>query len=328
MTTALSLLAAATLAVPLPPVVADDRVVMDDRTQEAARRALVYLQKSQARDGSWGNSAVTGFALLAYLSNGHLPNQGPFGSTVDRGVRHLLACGAGRADGYLVGPRDGNMYSHGMATLALSQVYGMAGDDELRQVLRRAVDLIIRSQNAAGGWRYEPAPTDADISVTIMQVMALRGAKDSGLHVPDLTIRKAIGYINRCYDPKSGGYKYQPQSNGTGFARTAAGVCVLQLSGEYQAEQIGRAVQYLQRQGDDGGYFWYGHYYAAHAFHQVGGRAWSDYYGRLKGKLLADQKSNGRWEERQEGNVGPAYQTAIAVIILSVPTDYLPIFQR
>jgi hypothetical protein len=326
--TALALTAAVALAAPAPQPPDGERVVMDASTQEAVRKALGHLQRSQQRDGSWGNSAVTGFALLAFLSNGHLPNQGPFGATVDRGVRHLLACGAGRADGYLVGPRDGNMYSHGMATLALSQVYGMGGDDELRQTLKRAVDLIIRSQNSAGGWRYEPAPTDADISVTIMQVMALRGAKDSGLHVPDQTMRKAIAYIHRCYDRNSGGYKYQPQSSGAGFARTAAGVCVLQLSGEYQAEEIGRAVRYLQRQGDDGGYFWYGHYYAAHAFHQVGGQAWADYYARLRGRLLAVQKKDGRWEEPQEGNVGPNYQTAIAVIILSVPTDYLPIFQR
>ena len=314
------------LCLSAPP--AEARVVMDDRTQEAVRRALAYLQRSQKPDGSWGNSAVTGFALMAFLSNGHLPNQGPFGQAVDRGVRYLLACGAGRADGYLVGPRDGNMYSHGMATLALTQVYGMAGDDELRQVLKRAVDLIVRTQNSAGGWRYEPAPTDADISVTIMQVMALRGSKDGGLHVPDATLRRAIGYIHRCYEPSSGGYKYQPHANGAGFARTAAGVCVLQLCGDYQAEQIGRAVQYLQRQREDGGYYWYGHYYAAHAFHQVGGRAWADYYGRIKVSLLGDQKSNGRWEEAKEGNVGPAYQTAIAVLILSVPTNYLPIYQR
>ncbi len=323
----LALLAAAALAAPHAGR-ADDRVTMDEGTRQAVQRALLYLRKAQATDGSWGNSAVTAFAVLAYLSNGHLPNQGPFGGTVERGVRHLLACGAGRADGYLVGPRDGNMYSHGMATLALSQVYGMAGDDELRQVLKRAVDLIVRTQNGAGGWRYEPAPTDADISATIMQVMALRGAKDGGLHVPDATMRRAIAYINRCYDPGSGGYKYQPQAAGAGFARTAAGVCVLQLTGEYQAEPIARAVKYLQEKKADDGYYWYGHYYAAHAFHQVGGKPWETYYSRVRASLLASQQSNGRWEEKQEGNVGPAYQTAIAVLILSVPTNYLPIYQR
>ena len=314
------------LALAAPPD--GERVVMDDRTQGSVQRALMYLKGAQAADGSWGNSAVTGFALLAYLSNGHLPDRGPFGPTVARGVRHLLACGAGRADGYLVGPRDGNMYSHGMATLALSQVYGMAGDDELRQTLKRAVDLIVRTQHSAGGWRYEPAPTDSDISVTCMQVMALRGAKDGGLHVPDQTMKRAILYINRCYDAGSGGYKYQPQAQGAGFARTAAGVCVLQLSGEYQAEPIGRAVKYLQQQREDGGYYWYGHYYASHAFNQVGGKTWADYYSRMRSSLLPRQQANGRWEEKQEGNVGPAYQTAIAVIILSVPTYYLPIYQR
>ena len=68
----------------------------------------------------------------------------------------------------------------------------MTGDAEVKKTLKKAIDLIVKTQNHEGGWRYEPAPTGADISVTIMQVMALRGAKDSGLHVPDETIRRAI----------------------------------------------------------------------------------------------------------------------------------------
>ena len=51
-------------------------------------------------------------------------------------------------------------------------------------------------QNFQGGWRYEPAPTGADISVTIMQVMALRGAKDSGLHVPDVLLSGDHGKVD------------------------------------------------------------------------------------------------------------------------------------
>jgi hypothetical protein len=310
---------------------ADDRVRMDARTQRAVQAALVYLQRTQGRDGSWGGTAVTALAVLAYLSNGHLPDRGPFGPTVGRAVRHLLAVGASRPDGCLAGPRDDPahaMYHHGMATLALSQVYGMAGDDELRQTLKKAVDLTVRGQNVEGGWRYKPYDNDADVSVTIMQVMALRGAKDGGLYVPDITLKRALGYINRCFDRESGGYRYQPTMGGAGYARTAAGVCVLQLGGEYQAEQVGRAVQYLKRHREDGQYFWYGLYYAAHAFHQVGGDTWAEFYGRTKASLLAQQEDNGRWQTPSEGDRGPAYQTAIAAVVLSVPTNYLPIFQR
>ena len=74
----------------------------------------------------------------------------------------------------------GPMYSHGFGTLFLAEAYGMTRRPEIREKLRKAVQLIIDTQNNEGGWRYDPSPTGADISVTIMQVMALRGAKDAG----------------------------------------------------------------------------------------------------------------------------------------------------
>jgi len=306
---------------------ADDSVKIDERTRASINKALDWLKSRQRQDGSWGNTAITSFALLAFMANGHVPNQGLYGPEVSKGVRYLLA--SERESGYLVHPSSGgNMYCHGMATLALTQVWGMTGDDNVRKVLKRAIELIVKTQNHEGGWRYEPSPTGADISVTIMMMMALRGAKDSGMHVPDITIRKAIQYIKACYDSRSGGYKYQPYSHGPGYARTAAGVCVLQLAGLYDAKEIQRAAQYLEREKDDNQHYWYGHYYAAHAFHQLGGKQWENYYTRMKAKLLATQRSSGEWHERMEGHVGPEYQTSIAVLILSVPSHFLPIYQR
>ena len=310
-------------------VVPKDNVKMDEATKKAVDKALQYLANKQENDGSWGNTAITGFVLLAFMSNGHMPNQGDHGRVVAKGVRYL--CSTAREDGYLVGPRGGNMYCHGMATLALTQAYGMTGDEDVKKITKRAIELIIKTQNNEGGWRYEPAPTAADISVTIMQVMALRGAKDAGIHVPDKVTDDAIKYVNRCYDTRTGGYRYQPYSAGAGYARTAAGVCVLQLCGKYDADEIKRAVEYMERTGDDRGHYWYGHYYACHALNQVGGKVWEDYYKRMRDRLLAPgyQQNDGSWYDRsREAAYGPAYQTAIAVLILSVPTHYLPIYQK
>ncbi len=311
------------------PVRADEKVKIDDATKASIGKALAWLKDNQNPNGSWGrggNTAVTSFGLLAFLSNGHVPGEGPFAPEVARAVRYLLS----QCDdkGYLAGTGGGNMYCHGMSTLALTQVYGMSRDEEVRKVLLKAIALILRSQNSEGGWRYDPAPTAADISVTIMQVMALRGAKDSGLNVPTETLEKAVAYINRCHDPRTGGYRYQPFGGGPGYARTAAGVCVLQLSGAYEAKQIARAVEWMEETGNDNHYYWYGHYYASHAMHQVGGKKWEDYYERMKSRLLATQKPTGGWDDSRERNVGREYQTAIAVLILSVPANYLPIYQR
>jgi hypothetical protein len=313
---------------PPAPGAEKDKVKMDERTKAAVDKALKWLKDQQAADGSWGNTAITAFALMAFMSNGHVPNQGTYGPEVSKGTRYLLAC-ARDSDGYIVGPRGGNMYCHGMATLALTQVFGMTGDEDVKKVLKKSVDLIVKTQNHEGGWRYDPSPTGADISVTIMQVMALRGAKDSGLHVPDKCMTEAVKYINRCYDKRTGGYRYQPYSSGPGYARTAAGVCVLHLSGDYDADDIKKAVEYMVRTEDDRQHYWYGHYYAAHALNQEGGEVWEKYYERMKRTLLPTQKASGEWYERQrEAAYGPTYQTAIAVLILSVPTHYLPIYQK
>src|SRR5687767_10026239 len=156
------------------PLAARADVKMDEPTRKATARALAWLARQQNADGSFSdggyvhNTAITGFAVLAFMSQGHLPNQGLYGPEVSKAARFLMASQR-KEDGYLIGARGGNMYCHGMATLALAELWGQTGDDEIRPVVQKAIDLIIKSQNYQGGWRYEPAPTGADISVTIMQ---------------------------------------------------------------------------------------------------------------------------------------------------------------
>lgn len=326
------LLAILAVLVVLTPSTRAADVKMDEASKKATAKALEWLASKQNADGSWSearyphNTAITAFALMAFMSQGHLPAQGLHGPEVAKGSRFIISS-ARSTDGYLVGARGGNMYCHGMATLALAELWGMTGDEELKPVLQRAVDLIIRSQNAEGGWRYEPVPSGADISVTIMQVMALRAAKNSGLHIPDTTMKKAIAYIVKCYDVRSGSFSYMPGSR-PGFSRTAAGACVLQLTGEYEAKQIPKAIEYLKVNFETREHFWYGHYYASHAMHQVGGKEWEDWYTRIRDILLKEQGADGSWNTRDHQGVGQVYQTAIGVIILSVPLNYLPIFQR
>jgi squalene cyclase len=311
----------------------EKRVEMDDATKKATAKALEWLASRQNTDGSFSegayahNTAITAYAMLAFMSQGHLPNQGQYGPEVGKAARFLVAAQR-ESDGYLVGARGGNMYCHAMATLALAELYGQTGDDALKVPVKKATDLIVRSQSFNGGWRYEPQPTGADISVTIMQVMALRAAKNAGMHVPDTTLKKAIAYIKSCYRADQGGFTYMPGPSAPGFARTAAGLCVLFLSGEYEAKEIPKGVEYLKRNFNTFSHFYYGHYYAAHAMHQVGGKDWEDWYGRLTGYFLPKQSADGSWSTTNHREVGPVYQTSIAVIVLSVPAHYLPIFQR
>src|SRR5207237_6421335 len=125
----------------------------------------------------------------------------------------------------------GPMYGHGFATLFLAEVYGMVNEpklrNEVRDTLHDAVQLIISSQNHEGGWRYQPRAADADLSVTICQIMALRAARNAGIAVPKSCADKCTEYVKKCQDPFSGGFRYQAFAGPPGFARTAAGVVAL-----------------------------------------------------------------------------------------------------
>ena len=76
------------------------------------------------------------------------------------------------------------MYGHGVATIALGELYGQTKSPIIRAKLEKTIKLIIASQNSQGGWRYRPVVRDADISVTVLQVVALRAAKNAGIDVP------------------------------------------------------------------------------------------------------------------------------------------------
>ncbi len=307
---------------------------MDPATRKAIANGLAYLAKQQNADGSWSEASyphhtgISSFALLAFLSDGNLPRQGTYAPEVARGSRFLLASGRPE-DGYLVGARGGNMYAHALATMVLGEIWGSTADEKIEPVLKKAVDLIVRTQAPSGGWRYAPEPTDADISATIMQVMALRAAQNSGLHVPKETMKKALSYVLARYSADDGGFSYQKIGK-SAFGRTAAGICVLQLTGEYHLNRVPKAVDYLKQNANTDQHWWYAHYYAAHAMHQVGGKDWDDWYAMMRANLLARQAANGSWPDRDPrgGSIGPVYQTAIAVIILAIPSNYLPIFQR
>jgi squalene cyclase len=321
---------AALMLLPAAPDEKKDEVKMTDAGRKATARALAWLAKAQNADGSWSdsryphNTAITSFALLAFLSQGHVPDQGPYGKEVGKGMRFLLSCA--REDGYLIGSRGGNMYCHGMATLALAELWGVSHDKALKPALTKAVAVIVGAQAREGGWRYSPRPSGSDISVTIMQVMALRAAKNAGIHVKDEVVKNALKYVHSCADRGgSGGFCYQPGS-GPGFARTAAAACVLYLTGEYKEAKIDKAVKYMHDHFNTSGHFWYGHYYASHAMHQRGGDDWKKWYARLNKTFLPLQKENGSFGGQEEA--GAVYRTAIAVIALSVPMNYLPIFQR
>lgn len=299
--------------------------------RKAITHGLEYLSKSQNKDGSWGGNehptADTSTAMLAFMLQGHVPALGPYGALMEKGIDYLLAKGEAQ-QGYLGTPSNhAGMYEHGLGILALSEAWGQSKNPKIRDTLRRAVDVTLRSQNDAGGWRYSPQPTDADLSMTVMQLVALNSARESGISVPDTTMQRATKYVLDCQDAETGGFAYTPKQQ-PGLARTGAGVMSLIMCGQRDHPAVRRGLLYMRSYPDSKfsniARFYYTHYYCTLSMYQLGEEEFRSWYPRVASTLLRTQKSDGSWS----GEVDPAWDTSMAILILGVPYRFLPIYQR
>jgi len=314
-----------------------DTTTVDPETEAVIRGGLKWLASKQNANGSWSSNegypvAMTGYVLIAYLSTGNLPDEGEYSLQVTRGLQYLLN---GVSPDGIIGPRGGQyMYGHGIATIALAELYGQTKDQRIRPKLELAVKRILTAQNHQGGWRYNPDASDADISVTVLQVVALRAAKNAGLDIPQSTIDRAVAYVHSCYDgDRTGGFTYQPRNNQPGFARTAAAIYSLQVCGQYTDPQVKKGSDYLFKYGKrDQQWFTYGHFYAGPAQYMIGGETWKKWYPEIRGKLMSTVRRQGDlvyWIPADRGQgVNEVYATAVYTMILALPYHYVPLYQR
>ncbi|HEY1068349.1 MAG TPA: prenyltransferase/squalene oxidase repeat-containing protein [Pirellulales bacterium] len=306
--------------------------------QRAIDAGLAYLLERQRDDGSLGsgqyrsNVAVCGLAGLAFMASGSTPNRGPFGANVERCIDFLMQ--NTREDGFInVDERSnhGPMYGHGFAALFLAECYGMTMRTDIRETLAKAVHLIVETQNVEGGWRYQPRREDADISVTICQIMALRAARNAGIYVPKKTVDECTDYVKRCQNRGDGGFAYQltgsPHSE---FPRSAAGVVALYMAGVYDGPELQSGLDYLMQHLPRGQgslnepHYFYGHYYAVQAMWHAGGKYWDAWYPAIRDELVGQQRTDGSWLSP----ICTEYAAAMACIILQLPNNFLPIIQR
>ena len=331
-------------------------------TQTAIDRGLAALAQGQAADGSFGERAgggatagITGLGGLALRGAGHQPGRGKYGKNVSRVVDYVTGLVTGANPGFLsdrggqfgaIGNQPSGMYSHGFASLFLAEVCGMmpeaARQKKVRAVLEKATAFATAAQNGDGGWRYEPNAQYGDVSVTVAFMMALRAARNAGVFVRKEFVRKGAKYIRECQLP-DGGFSYfkggQAQT-GSAFARTAAAVVGLYSASvpedeAVNAKAIERGLRYLQgfmpnRQFNQRemppAHYYYGHYYAALAMWSAGGDYWRAWFPAIRDELLGRARAaGGAWSDPFHGT---AYATAMSLIVLQLPNNYLPILQK
>ena len=343
-----ALVAIAILSVMITPLRAAAGSGIDEqKIDQAIVRGLKYLERKQQPSGAWRtgdhgeSTAATSLAVMAFMAAGHVPGEGPYRDHLERGIRWVISRQDG--NGQLLQGRHGHgpMYSHGIATLMLAEVYGMVDSDladDVKNALERAILLILKAQQVnknnlnRGGWRYNFHSGDSDLSVTGWQLLALRAAKDVGCDVPAASIDAAISYVKRLSVPGHHGFGYDGP-HGPTPARSGTGITALEVCGDHHSpESLGAARFILRRPLQPGDhYFYYGAYYCSVGLFKVGGHHWEQARPLLFRAILNRQNPNdGSWLSNQghESATGKNYCTSMAVLALAVEYRYLPIYQR
>lgn len=309
-----------------------------DGRWSAVRHGAGYETKTAGRDregaGARADTAMTGLALLTFLASGNTHQEGDYETTVRRGLEYLIRLQ--RTDGGLGGSAANFEYNycHAMATLALSEAYGMTGDTALDAPTRRAVGYTLASQNATtGGWRYNPWDT-GDTSMLGWQWMALKSAELAGIPIPEKTRNGVVRFLSTVSSGAHGGLASYRQGEAATRPMTAEALLVRQLLGVSNdtptAREAGKYVlEQVPGQGEDNVYYWY---YGTLAMYQLQGPYWDQWNQALQKKLLSTQRSDGpaagSWDPDRiwGGYGGRVYSTALSTLSLEVYYRYLPLY--
>jgi hypothetical protein len=310
----------------------------------AARSGIGFLVATQGPDGSWLSDgqtgrypvAMTALAGLALLAEGNTPYSGPNAGAVRNAVEYLVQ--RADPDTGLIGSEDAGrpMFGHGFAMAFLAESYGAGAraalQERIRTVLLRAIGLTARSQSARGGWYYTPDSEQDEGAVTITQAQGLRACANAGLPVPAETMARALDYLRASVNP-DGGIAYRAGEPGSSRpAITCAAVATMYAAGQYSGDMVDGALAYAlgtvpgtapSRSG--GSHFFYAHMYLSQVMYFRGGDQWTQYFQPLEQWLVEAQNGDGSWSGEF---IGRTYGTSVALLILQLPANNLPLLQR
>ena len=323
-------------------------------TEAAVARGLGWLAQHQSPNGNWSlhrfneipkctcqnsgqvitDMGATSLALLPFLGAGQTHEVGKYKDHIRKGIDYLLD--NQNPDGDLSFGARGNtrMYSHGQGTIALCEALSMTGDSRLLNPAQGAVDFIVKSQHAGGGWRYNPGQA-GDTSVVGWQVMALQAARVAGLNVPKQTLTKAMEYLNQAQASNSL-YGYQPGRSPTYVMTAEALLCRLYLGYNQTSPGVEYGIDYLvdNHMPSKPPFNMYYMYYGTQLMHHYGGQRWESWNAQMQDLLVASQKTSGHYAgswtpvESHDRAGGRLYMTAMAVCCLEVYYRHLPIFRE
>lgn len=340
-------------------------------SEAAVARGLKWLAAHQAQDGRWsldkfmsdgrcncaggGQSndvAATAFALLPMFGAGMTHKIGPgrdstYSKQIERGLRFLLT--QQNAEGAF----NGDMYAHGLATIAVCEAYGLSADPHLKGAAQKAIYFCCKAQNERGGWDYAPRGPTPDTSIGGWQIMALKSGQMGGLDVPQKTLQNATRWLNDWAGDAEGsvyGYR-QPRAKNPdeGGASPQAMIAIGLLCRQYlgwgpRHPGLVKGSHWLTRPENmpvmpnrSHMYFWY---YGTQVMHHMGGTFWSKWNPNMRDRLINTQDmgrdpkhphQKGSWDGKVDWWCAPGgriMMTSMCLLTLEVYYRHLPLYRR
>ena len=317
-------------------------LVTEQPRDRAVKKGLEYLRKQQRPDGSTGErypTALTAMSLMAHFAAGHSPADKEHGLWLRKGLSYVAS--KQNADGYF-GESDGSrMYGHGIVTLMLAEALGMPRDDEMDEVIRKALKravqvtvnaaLVKKDAQQAGGWRYTPDAAESDLSLSGWQLMGLHATQQVGITVPESVITGAVDYTRRMVSAE-GKVGYQNPNEDHPALRGLALLAF--VIGHQEKNPIVKKIAdriWADPLAWKGEHFYYRAYYDAVGISRALPDEWERYLPKYEAVLLPHQKDDGSFDTAVDGEAqggGPVYATSMAVMALAVQRHVLPAYQR
>lgn len=329
-------------------------------SEKSVAMALKWLSDHQDRSGGWtfvyshvcrgqckedgdlsqSPNAATALALLPFLGAGQTHLEGNYKGTVHNGLKFLISrmkvTGGATPMGSWFEPRPegGEMYSHGLASIAICEAYAMTRDPDLLQPAQLALNFIVYAQDPrGGGWRYKPKER-GDTSVAGWQLMALKSGAMGNLVVPPETFRKASSFLDSMAVNDGAFYGYDQPSSQTKPTMTAVGLlCRMYMGWSKDHPGLQEGVKLLSSRGPSMDDLYYS-YYATQVLRQYGGAEWTKWNTAMRDGLIKTQEKEGHaagsWFSPKGHNLkgGRLYCTAMSAMILEVYYRHMPLYSE
>jgi hypothetical protein len=298
----------------------------------------------------YGNVIEKGISYIAACQkpNGLVALVAPIGTELNRNVSRTVGGTA--------------LYNHGIGSLTLCEVYSFTEQttaEEIEGIIEKSIATTLEMQRwpkirdeDKGGWRYldllytDGEPVDSNLSNTVWQMLFLRSAKNAGFDVPQESIDAAVIFIKNCFYDRYQTFGLMPSElDHRTRGMSGAGVISLALAGMHQSDEAQKAGQWILENGFEaynvvepfGQVGWlddryhYGVFYCTQATYQLGGHFWKEFFPPVVDVLLKNQRPDGSWDAEShasDNKYGNSYTTALIVLALGAPNQFLPVLQR